>query len=219
MTVTNTLTKPGIDRWPAVRTRHLWRNELRLQPWTLLVTTVLLGAAWAVGSRLDTAFERSLLAVVTTVALSTVLDDVAAAMTAASPTPLVARRLVRATVAVAALAAPWAVIGLAAATFLAPFADTAPWWADVLVWAAMAASQLTLGAVRGGGNGGRASTGPGVLLALAWITLTGAPRIHERLNPVSDHAVTWCAILAFAVVTFLVTSTDPANRGRVRSQG
>jgi hypothetical protein len=210
--VTDTLTKPGVDRWPSVRTRQLWRTELRLQPRTLLVTTLVLGAAWAVGSRLDTAFERSLLAVATTIALSTVLDDVAAAMTAASPTPLVVRRSVRAVVAVAVLAVPWAVIGLAVGPLRGPFADTAPWWADALVWAAMAASQLALAAVRGGGRSGPGSTGPGVILALAWIALTGAPRIHERLEPVSDHVVPWVVVLAAGVAVFLAASSDPCRQ-------
>ena len=218
--MTDTLTKPGFERWPAVRSWDAWRFGMRAQRWTLLITGTMLGAVWAAGSGLRVATERTLLVVITTIALSTVLADDAAAMTAASPTPLLARRLVRAAIAGVATGLLWLAISVTVIPIRPDVVESAPWWAIGLEWCAIASSQLALGSVRADGDASAGSIWPGLFVGLMWITAaSGLSGLGDRLYPVADHPWAWVLIVGASALTFVAASHDPARRRRLRRLG
>lgn len=194
---------------PAWTSPRLWRDAARLVPWTLLVTSMALGAAWAVRSQLDVAVERSLLAVICTLGLCVALDDEAAELSSATPTVRWARRLPRAAVPVVVLLSGWTalVVGVAA-TRTSP-AESSPWWAWALEWATLAASQLAVAAVAAGRSATGGSIAPGLLLGLVWLAAAGAPALHRHLQPVEQHTHVWSVLMIAAAAVFVGASVEP----------
>jgi len=180
---------------------ELWRYSTRLAPWTLISTCILLGAAWAARTHLDATNERSVLAVLSSIALCAVFDDDAAAVTNTTPTPRWARRLPRAAVPVAALATAWALIVVMVAARRTGPAELTPWWAMTLEWSTVASSQLAVGAIAARRPGSFGSIAPGLLVALVWLTVEGVPMLHRHLHPVREHSMTWVGLLALTMVT------------------
>lgn len=209
MTVHGSAVASAAHRPPAAMTRpELWRYASRLVPWTLIATSVLLGAAWSIRTHLDAANERSVVAVISTLALCAVFEDEAAMLTAATPTPLWCRRLPRATLPLVALGLTWAIVVAAVATRHAGPTDTAPWWAMTLEWVTVATSQLAVAAVGARRPGLTGSIAPGLLLALVWLTAEGAPTLHRHLHPVQGHPWVWCVLLSAATATLIVASRE-----------
>ncbi len=209
--MTSVLTSRRSTRPSALVVWRLWRYESRLLPWTMLVTTAAIGTAWGVASHLDTATERILVAVLTTVALCNVLDDPAAQLTAASPTSLAIRRAPRATVAVIVLATSWLAI-LAAASFTHPqSSEPSALWEEALVWGSLATSQLAVAAASGSRGGASGSIFPGLFVALSWIVVSAVPSLQRHLQPVPDHITTWLLILAGSLAVIVAESRDPAS--------
>jgi hypothetical protein len=192
----------------------VWRQELRLQPWTFIGATVALGAAWAAESHLDVSIERSLLVLVTTVALAVALVDAASPLTAASPTPLVLRRATRAVIPLGILAGSWIMMLVVVSSLTPEPVEPTPWWAAALEWATVAGTQLAVAASPRASDGSTRSVAPGAMLALAWFAAIQAAPTHARLYPVADHTSVWVTILCVAVLGFAVCSTDPARRTR-----
>lgn len=209
MTAQRTVTASTAHRPPAALIRpELWRYASRLAPWTLIATCVLLGAAWSIRTHLDAANERSVLAVISTLALCAVFDDEAAVLTAATPTPLWCRALPRAAVPIVVLGLAWAVeVAAAAARRTGPM-DTAPWWAMTLEWITVAMSQLAVGAVIARRPGTTGSIAPGLLVSLLWLTAEGAPTLHRHVHPVHAHPVPWFVLLSVAAAVLVVASRE-----------
>lgn len=215
MTAHETAVVPTSHRPPAAFIRpELWRYSARLVPWTLIATSVLLGAAWAIRTHLDAANERSVLAVISTLALCAVFDDEAAVLTAATPTPLWCRRFPRAAVPLVVLGLTWAVVVAAVAARRTGPMDTAPWWSMTLEWVTVAVSQLAVASVGARRPGMTSSIAPGLLIALVWLTAEGAPTLHRHLHPVQAHAASWCVLLSAASTVLVVASRERSWRHR-----
>jgi hypothetical protein len=170
--------------------------------------------AWAVRTRLDVANERSVLAVISTLALCAVFDDDAAVLTAAAPTPLWARRLPRGAVPVLVLGAAWAVTVTTVAVRRAGPAEFTPWWAMTLEWSTVAASQLAVGAVAARRPAAKGSIAPGLLVAVVWLGAEGASMLHRHFHPVQAHAPLWGGLLLCALATITAASREPSWRRR-----
>lgn len=186
----------------------LARPTLRSTSWVPLAA----GGALALGLLALTdqgLMELRLAAIGICVGAAFILDDAAAATVASAPTPLLVRRAMRVGLALAPLAALWAILSW--------FADSAASWAVSLELAAMLA--LTLAAaslaarIRGDGRGGVAA-GPALLGLLAaaylllpsrWGLFPGGPEdplwtpAHQR----------WALILLAGVLGVLWASRDP----------
>ena len=168
-----------------------------------------LSLAWSLGSRLNSGTERSMLIGLGTVGLSMVFGDHARAVTAPSPTALRIRRRVAGALGITLVFFSWIIARFAAASMFDVTAAPGRWELFELV--VVASSQLALGAMLAR-RSDATSIGPGLLVAMAWMFLGGAPRIQERLYDVGDHPWTWMALLAgFALMT-AAASTDPARR-------
>jgi len=187
------------------------RARLRLLPVAVLAAGVITGAAWAAATDLETATQRSLLAVVTTMALSTALHDTAGALTAASPTSRRRRLLVAATVAVVPAFLGWLVVVQVCAPAPGVTASL------TLEWATVAMLQLAAGAHAARWSDDL-SAGPGLVVGLLWFMAGAAPRVHDRLHPVGDHLTTWVALLTVLAGWAWTAGTDPAARRRLRLQ-
>jgi hypothetical protein len=208
-------TAPAAHRPPGALIRpELWQYVSRLVPWALIATSLLLGAAWAIRTHLDVANERSVLAVISTLALCAVFDDEAAALTAATPTPLWGRWLPRATVPIVVLGLAWAVVVAAVAARRTGPMETAPWWAMTLEWVAVATSQLAVAAVGARRPGTTGSIAPGLLIALIWLTAESAPIVHSQLHPVQAHAALWCVLLSTSSTVLVVAARERPWRHR-----
>lgn len=194
----------------ALRVPQHWRYVSRLAPWPLIAAGIVIGAVWAARSHLDSTLEVTVLAVLSTLALSSVFTDDADAFAGAVPTPMWARRLSRA-------AGPLMLVGGTWATTVAITAAddgrgrVAPWWAMTLEWATVAASQLALGAAASRRSPASDSVLPGLLMALIWLA-TGVPLLHRHLHPVDAHVVIWFVLFAAAMSTVVVESRDRARR-------
>jgi len=191
-----------------VSSSELWRYTARLVPWALTATSVLLGVGWAVTTRLDAANERSVLAVISTLALCAVLDDDARAFTVATPVPRWQRNLPRVVVPATVLGVAWAAtVALVTAAQTGP-ADPAPWWAMTLEWSTVAASQVAIATVAARRPGTTGSIGPGLLVALVWLATEGAPMLHRYYHPVRLHAAVWLALLSATLLVIALASRD-----------
>ena len=209
--MTSVLTSHRSTHPSALVVRRLWRYESRLLPWPMLVTTAAIGTAWGVASHLDTAAERMLVAVLTTMALCTVLDDPAAQLTAASPTSLAIRRAPRATIAVIVLGTSWLAILAAASLAHTETSEPSALWGEALVWGTLAASQLAVAAASGSRGGASGSILPGLFVSLSWIVVSGVPSLQRHLQPVPDHITAWLLILAGSLAVIVAESRDPAS--------
>ncbi len=193
----------------------LWRDVSRLVPWTLAATSLALGIAWAARSHLDVATERSLLAVLSTLALSAVFDDDARTLTGAVPTPLWARRMPAAAVPVVVLWIGWVAITVVVVALRTGPVESAPSWALGLEWSTVAASQLAVASVVARRPGASSSIAPGLLVATVWLAAAGAPMLHRHLQPVHAHPNPWWALLIVSLLVVCGASSDPAT-GRLR---
>lgn len=193
---------------PAWQQAEYWRYTTRLVPWTLTATSILLGAAWAIRTHLDTANERSVLAVISTISLCAVFDDDAGVITSATPTPLWARRMPRAVIPLSVLAVAWALMVVGVAARRTGTVESAPVWATTLEWFTVAVSQLVVGAIASRRPGASGSIAPGLLVALVWLTAEGAPMLHRQMHPVRSHPALWCALLFVALSAIAVAAQE-----------
>ena len=157
--------------------------------------------------------ELRLAAVALAAGAAFVLDDPAAETIAASPTPLLFRRLLRAALALPVVAALWALLLL--------HADAAPAWALTLELAAMLATTLAVAALAAplvpDGRGGVAAA-PALLVLLGaaalalpdGLTLFAAGPLDARWEASHER---WASVLVAAVLAFVYASLDP---GRAR---
>lgn len=187
----------------------LIRYTGRQLPTGVLAATGAIGMAWAVATRLDTRFERTALASLTTVGLSLVCADRAHAMTAASPTPLRRRRVRPAILAVSAMLVFWAAAGATAAVVYPDRPHLGRW--DLLQWVVVAASQLAVGGLTAIRRPDDPPIAPGAFVAAVWCAFT-AGRIHETLYEVAEHPVTWIALGVLFTATAAAAWLDPARR-------
>ena len=162
--------------------------------------------------------ELRLAAIALCLAAAFVLDDPAAQSLAASPSPLLFRRLLRTTLLLPLVAGLWAIVlwhaGESATTALT--IELATMLAVVLAAAAAATPWVA------DGRGGLAAA-PTLLimLAAALLVLPAAWTLFARdpADPAWEAAhIRWALVLALAVATLLVASRDPANR-RPRPDG
>lgn len=187
------------------------RARLRLLPLAVLAAGVITGVAWAAATDLETATQRSLLAVVTTLALSTALHDTAGALTGASPTSRRRQMVASAGAALVPAFLGWLVVVQVSAPALGVTSSLS------LEWATVAMLQLAAGAHAARWTDDP-SAGPGLVVGLVWFAVGAAPRVHDRLHPVGDHLTTWVALLAVLVGCAWAAGTDPATRRRPRMQ-
>jgi hypothetical protein len=158
---------------------------------------------------LDAPIEATVLALITSIPLSVVLVDEAAALTAPAVVPLAWRRVVPAVLGASLATATWLL-----ARAMAALLDDAPWpgrW-GALEWVTVAATQLAAGAVAARRRPASSSFGPGLLVGLLWTIVLAAPRLHQQLFDQADHAWRWLALLGAAAVVVGATSQDPARR-------
>lgn len=194
----------------ALRVPQHWRYVSRLAPWPLIVAGIVIGSTWAARSHLNSALDVTVLAVITTLALSRFFADDADAFTGAVPTPLWARRLSMAAGPLAVVAVAWA-LTVAVTSGGGGRGEESPWWAMTFEWATVAASQLALGAAASRRSPASDSVLPGLLMALIWLA-TGVPLLHRHLHPVDAHVVIWFVLFAAAMSTVVVESRDRARR-------
>lgn len=187
------------------------RFRLRLLPLSLLAAGAVTGVAWAAATDLETATQRSLLALVTTMALSTVLHDAAGALTGASPTSRRRQMIASASAALVPAFLGWLVV----VQVWAPARGVTA--ALTLEWVTVAMVQLAAGAHTARWTDDP-SAGPGLVVGLVWFAVGAAPRVHDRLHPVGDHLATWAALLAVLAGCAWAAGTDPAARRRLRIQ-
>ncbi len=187
----------------------LTRYTLRQLPGGVLAASTVVGVAWAIATRLDTTFERTVLAAVTTIGLSLVSADRAHAMTAASPTPLRRRRSFPALIAVVAMFAAWVAAG-AATALIHPAGPHLGRW-DPLQWVVMAASQIAVGALAAIRRPDDPPIAPGAFVSAVWCALT-AGKIHQTLYEVAEHPVTWITLGLLFAATGTAAWMDPARR-------
>jgi hypothetical protein len=217
--VTDIAVRADRDRWGTLRSGQLWRYRLRLQPWSVLLCTLAIGAAWSWSSGLDSSIDLTVLAIMTTVGLAEALQDDAAPTVVATPTSRLLRRLPPMAIAVAVSGVGWLALTL---TMSGPANDgdgVGP-AASLLEWCAIGASQVALGATVADRGRFRGSVGAPLILALSWGVLAALPRLRAFLWPVDEHAVRWWLVLASSVEVAVVMSLDPAWRrpafGRLR---
>lgn len=197
------------SRWSAALFRlEMWRYSTRLVPWPLAAASTSIGTAWAVRSHLDTANERSVLAVISTLALCAVFDDQASAFTTATPTPRWARQLTRAAVPVIVLGLAWALVVAAVTSLHTGPVEAAPTWAIALEWCAVASSQLAVAAIGSHRAGSTGSVLPGLVVSLVWIVAGANPLLHGHLFPVSEQVAAWSTLLCAASVIVAATSRE-----------
>lgn len=196
------------DRVPTRRSH--WAYAARLSPAATLLILAALCWTWAIAGTLDTAIERTTLAILSTLGLSIVLVDAAAEVTASSVVALGWRRLVAGSIGVAASLAAWWVARLLAAVAEPGVPAIGRW--DLLEWSVIAASQLSVAAAVTRSRPGRMTFGPGMLLGLIWYSSVSAPRLHTALFDPVDHAWRWAALLVAFVAITAATSIDPAQR-------
>ncbi len=197
------------SRWSAALVRlEMWRYSTRLVPWPLVAASTSIGTAWAVRSHLDTANERSVLAVISTLALCAVFDDQASAFTTATPTPLWARQLTRAAVPLVVLGLAWALVVAVVTRLHTGPVEAAPPWAMALEWCTVASSQLAVAAIGSHRAGSTGSVLPGLVVSLVWIAGGANPDLHSHLFPVSEQVAAWCALLCAASVIVAATSRE-----------
>lgn len=187
---------------------QLWKYACRLAPWSLIGVSLLLSAACGLRTHLDTGSERSVLAILSTLALCAVLEDPAAAFAHVAPTALRVQRVIR-------LLPPLALIVVVSAAVLVmsplrypgPIEST-PTWALILEWATLATSQLIVAALISQRDRAGSPIMPGLFVALVWLTAERLPTLHQQLYPVSDHPALWGALLAIGAAAFCALSRD-----------
>lgn len=206
------LTRTPSRRSAALTLPELWRYSARLVPWTFVITTLGLAVAWGMRSRLDTATERSVLAILSTLALCAVLDDPAVKFTKATPTALWARRVTRAIPPVMTAFLVWISMLLIAPPGYEGPVESTPWWALALEWATLATSQLVVAALLALRAGAGSTVAPGMFVALLWLTAERLPALQRNLHPVSIHVWMWCALAAAGVGALVALSRDPGSR-------
>lgn len=191
----------------ALAQRECWRYVTRLAPWPLIATCIAIGVLWAVRTHLDDALELSVLAVSTTLALSTVFDDDADEFTAATPTPRWVRSFESASGSLIVLALAWSAT-VAVVVTLGRGSPPEPWWAMALGWMTIAATQLALSATMTRRQPTSGSMLPGLVLALLWMSTVAVPTFQRHLHPVHEHVPLWVGLLAAAVAITAVASRD-----------
>jgi hypothetical protein len=190
--------------------RSHWGYVLRLSPTATLAAVAAICCVWAVAGELDTAIERTTLAILSTVGLSIILVDAAAELTAPSVVALGWRRLAAGSIGVAATFVTWWSARALAAAAGTRVPMVGRW--DLLEWSTIAASQLAVAAVVARNRPARLTFGPGLLIGLAWYVVVSAPGFHTSLFDPVDHAGRWVALLAAFLTVTAATSIDPAHR-------
>ena len=187
----------------------LTRYTVRQLPGGVLAASAMVGVGWAIATRLDTTFERTVLAAVTTFGLSLVCADRAHGMTAASPTSLRRRRSFPVVLAASAMFASWAAAGATAALIHPAGSHLGRW--DLLQLVVVAASQIAVGALTAIRRPNDPPIAPGAFVAAVWCAFT-AGKIHQTLYEVADHPVTWIALGLVFTATVAASWLDPASR-------
>lgn len=193
------------------RYRSLTHYSLRQLPTGVLATTATIGIVWAVATHLETTFERTVLAAITTIGLNLTSADAAHTMTSAGPTTLRRRRVARAGLALTGMFGAWLIAGAGAALSHPSGPHLGRW--DALQWVVVASSQISVGALAAVHHPADPPISPGVFMAAVWCGFT-AGQAHELLYEIDEHTTTWIALgAAFAGAT-VVSWHDPAHRPR-----
>jgi len=188
------------------------RYLARQLPIGVLVTTGAVGVAWAISTHLDTTFERTVLAALTTLGVSLAVADRSHALTAASPTTALARRTPRVLLALGVTFGGW-LLAVAAAAVVGAEGHHPDRW-DLVQWVVVAGSQIAAGALVATLRPADPGLPVGAFVAAVWCACT-AGRAHAALYEVADHVATWLALgLAFTAATWS-WSRDPARRRRL----
>lgn len=194
----------------ARQARLLARPTVRLASWRALPFA---GAVAVAMVQFDAphVIELRLAAIALCIGAAFVLDDPAAQSLAASPTPLLFRRLLRTTLLLPLVGGLWAIVLWRAGESYAS-ALTLELAAMLAVTLAAAAAATARAA---DGRGGLAAA-PALLIMLstallalpaAWTLFAGGPA-----DPAWDAShVRWALVLAVAVAAFLAASRDPAD--------
>lgn len=206
--VSGEYSRHGLGAMPSTR----WGYGRRLFPVVTFLAFGLVCCGWAIASKLDASIEATSLAIIGAISLSIIFADPAAALTAASVSPLARRRVVPALFGLGIATANWLVARSLAAVF-----GPAPWpgrWAW-LEWSTIVASQLAVAALTSNRRPDSSSFGPGILVALVWYFVVSAPRTHEMLFGLADHLLVWISLLIAAAAIIGIASLDPTNRLRM----
>ena len=173
------------------------------------------GAFWFATSSDDTDAAAVILPLLLLALLAgAALDDPAAVTLESSPTPLLARRLLRVTPAVALLAFGWTVVLVLASQRIE--VGTVRSGAYTLEFAALTTVGLACGGAgtRRPPTGNAAVGGAAGVLVFAMVSQTIAYRWHQvpSLLPTTPHHNRWWIVLVVAAAVFLASSRDPAAR-------
>ncbi len=210
------ISQSGRSRFSVLAVGTLWAYGRRLFQIATFVAFGVVCCSWAAASRLDAPIEVTVLCIIGTIALSIVLVDPVAPLTAPSLLPLGWRRVIPAVFGLGIGTSTWVIArSLAAATGPAPWPDG---W-SLLEWATIAASQMAVGAVLARRRPDSVSFGPGMVVALSWYIVVASPRLHQQLFDPPDHLWRWLALLATFTVVACVASMDPARRFRAGFSG
>lgn len=195
-----------------VQSRLLVGPTVRLASWRALPAAGALAVAMVYFFSAPTVIELRLAAIMLCLGAAFVLDDPAAQTLAASPTPLLVRRLLRTTLILAPLAALWMIVLWSAGEHVMT-ALTLEFVTMLVV--TLAASTVATPRIPDGRGGVAAAPTLLIVLSAALLLLPGAWTLFARdpADPAwqASHA-RWALLLAIAVTTFLATSRDPANR-------
>ena len=208
------------------RARHAWllaRPTVRLASWRALPAAGALAVAMVHFLSAPPVIELRLAAIMLCVAAAFVLDDPAAHTLAASPTPLLFRRLLRTTLLLPLIAALWMIVlwSTGEHVMTALTLELVTMLVVTLAAATVATPRIP------DGRGGVAAAPALLIILTAALLLLPASRTLFARDP-ADPAwqashLRWALLLAIAVATFLATSRDPADRRarppRLRSAG
>lgn len=192
--------------------RLLVGPTVRLASWRALPAAGALAVAMVHFSSAPPVLELRLAAIALCVAAAFVLDDPAAQTLAASPTPLLFRRLLRTTLLLALLAALWMIVLWSAGEHVMTALTLE--LATMLV-VTLAAAVVATPRISDGRGGVAAAPALLIILTAALLLLPTAWTLFARdpADPAwqASH-VRWALLLAIAAAAFLAASRDPAKR-------
>ena len=196
------------------RARHarlLVRPTVRLASWRALPAAGVLALAMVHFFSAPTVIELRLAAIMLSVAAAFVLDDPAAQTLAASPTPLLVRRLLRTTLLLPLVAALWMIVLWSAGEHVMTALTLELVTMLVITLAAATAATPRIPDGRGGVAAAPALliilTAAVLLLPAGWTLFADDPT-----DPAWEIShVRWALLLAIALTTFLAASRDPAH--------